>query len=355
MSRSAPPHSAASSPRNVDNLSLSRLVEQYLELFAAASSHTARAKKIDLKQFVEFLTELRQVETQSALKVRDWDHSSVTMYVEHLLSGGASPATVGRRLATLKHMGRTFAERIPGFVNPARDVRPPKTYANRPKGLTMAEVREVIDRAEARISKRPSFIRRRNRAILLVMLDTGLRADEVRQLKLSQIADDLQWIARVRTKGRQFRNVYIPSTLRGELRDYLKARRRELERFFLKLSEAQSRNLPLFISTYGADRLDPRSFFMGAKTLWRAIRELTVDLKLHPHLLRHSFALDLLNSSGDIRLVSQALGHSDMRVTMRYTERREQEVAAAVEKSKRRAVKRHDDPDDRPTYRSRKR
>lgn len=71
--------------------------------------------------------------------------------------------------------------------------------------------------------------------------------------------------------------------------------------------------------------------------MYRAVRELSTELKLHPHLLRHSFALDLLDSSSDVRLVAQALGHSDVRVTMRYTERRDAEVAEALErKTKRR-------------------
>jgi site-specific recombinase XerD len=57
-----------------------------------------------------------------------------------------------------------------------------------------------------------------------------------------------------------------------------------------------------------------------------------VSTKLHPHLLRHTYAVDLLEDSKDIRLVAQALGHADVRITMRYTERSNEEVAAAREK-----------------------
>ena len=73
---------------------------------------------------------------------------------------------------------------------------------------------------------------------------------------------------------------------------------------------------------------------MGAKTLWRAINEFSSEVALHPHLLRHTFAMDLLDSSKDIRLVSQALGHGDVKITMRYTERSDIEVAKAIEKKK---------------------
>ena len=74
---------------------------------------------------------------------------------------------------------------------------------------------------------------------------------------------------------------------------------------------------------------------MGAKSVWRAVNELCKEYDLHPHLLRHSYALDLLENSNDIRLVAQALGHSDVRITMRYTERSDEEVARALEKSRR--------------------
>jgi site-specific recombinase XerD len=114
----------------------------------------------------------------------------------------------------------------------------------------------------------------------------------------------------------------------------MEVRERELKRYFAKLSPAKNKKLPLFISTYGADADKPESFLMGAKTIWRAINELSAEVHLHPHLLRHSYALDLLDSSKDVRLVAQALGHSDVRVTMRYTERSGEEVAAALEKSR---------------------
>jgi integrase len=151
---------------------------------------------------------------------------------------------------------------------------------------------------------------------------------------MSQIAPCLTWIKQVRTKGRQFRNVYITEQMRNLLQMYLKARKTELERFFPTLSPQVDGKLPLFISGFKASPADPKSFEMGAKSIWRIIRSFSVDTKLHPHLLRHTFATDLLEVSRDIRLVAQALGHSDVRITMRYTERGDEEVAQALEKAR---------------------
>jgi site-specific recombinase XerD len=123
--------------------------------------------------------------------------------------------------------------------------------------------------------------------------------------------------------------------MREPLKKYLAARAVELQRFFPNLSASTDAKLPLFISTFKASSANLKSFEMGAKSIWRVIRSYSVDTKLHPHLLRHTFATDLLGVSRDIRLVAQALGHSDVRITMRYTERGDEEVAQALETARR--------------------
>lgn len=314
---------------------LLNVVESYITYYASGSHHTARAKRLDLHKFLTYLTSLRGFSKAEKLKVKDWDFSSVQRFVEDSLRKGESPATVSRRLATLKHMGRTLSEKIAGFINPAKDIKPPKVEAPKPKALTTKEIREVRRRAEERLGEKSSFIRLRNQTIFNFLLDTGLRADEIRLLRLGQIDPKLEWIKSVRTKGRRYRNVYITSDIRPALRDYISAREKELKKFYSKLTRTQDDALPLFVSTYSCIPGEPETFLMGSKTLWRAMHELSAGTPLHPHLLRHSYAIDLLKDSNDVRLVSQALGHSDVRVTMRYTERRDEEVATALEKSRR--------------------
>lgn len=326
----------AVTPGALGESSLLNTIDSYVRYYASGSSHTARAKRLDLDHFIVFLTGYRAVSKAQKLKVKDWDFSSVQRFVDDCLGKGESAATVARRLATVKHMGRTLAEKVAGFINPAREVKSPKINPPKPKALSPREIRKIQSRAKERSDDKQTFIRFRNQVIFNFLIDTGLRADEVRLLRFSQLDDKLEWIKNVRTKGRRYRNVYITSAIRAELANYLKIREVELRRFYSKLPKSENKNLPLFISTYNAVPGKPDSFFMGSKTLWRAIRELSSETKLHPHLLRHSYALDLLNESNDIRLVSQALGHSDVRITMRYTQRVDDEIATALERSRRR-------------------
>ena len=322
---------AGSSSVSPATVSFTAAMDSYIRYYAAGMGHTARAKRLDLERFERFLAHFRGYADPQKLTLQDWDLSSVKAFVDHELAQGSAPASVARRLATLKHFGRTLTEKLTGFQNPAREARPPKTGTRRPPALDGGLVEASLAKARARKEQKNSFIRSRNETLFLVLLNTGLRADEVRLLTRGQLDDSLEWLLNVRTKGRRFRNVYLASGVREPLAAYLEERTRELGRYYSSLSRREDMRLPLFLSGYNAQAGEPQSFQMGAKTIWRAVHELSTAAQLHPHLLRHTFAHDLLDHSRDVRLVAQALGHSDVRITMRYTERTEDAVAQALE------------------------
>lgn len=312
--------------------SLFPYLEAYRMAYASASSHTSRAKRLDLERFIQFAQGLTGKKSARAIELSVWTPSVLQDYVNTLLRQGEAPSTVSRRLATLKHVGRILCERIPGFSNPLREIRSPRAQEICPKALSQKDVERILAKARELRRERPNFLRLRNHTIIEILLDTGLRADEVRLLRRAQLSDDLQWFLQVRTKGNKFRDVYISSESRKILHEYLSARRKELGRYCTQLSSAYDRKLPLFISNYRIVADQAASFELGEKTLWRIVRTMGRELKIHPHILRHTFALGLLNHTNDIRLVAQALGHSSVQTTMRYTERTREDIAEAIER-----------------------
>lgn len=322
--------------------SLKAVMETYLQFYASGDTHTARAKRYDLMHFLNFLAG-HSSRIESVL-VSDWTLQATKDFVDARLNLGEAPATVGRRLATIKHFGRTLAERVHGYINPAREAKGPTLQTTRPHGLTEEAITLLRQAAAEMHERRPeSFQTLRNRCLLELLLVTGLRADEVRLLTMAQLSDDLNWLKNVKTKGRKFRNVYVASEIRDLLRQYLDARRQELlEKVpgLSQLSAAEQNRLPVLISLYQVAPRKLSSYGLSPKTIWRIIANFGKVAQgladspignLHPHRLRHTFAHGLLNSSKDIRLVAQALGHSDVRTTMRYTERSEEEIAHAIE------------------------
>ena len=323
---------------------LVEIVESYVEYYASGEGHTARAKRYDLKHFLGFLAAGSGANPRE-LPLSAWTMQSTQDFVDSRLALGESPATVSRRLATLKHMGRTLAERVPGYINPAREVKSPVLAASRPHGLKAAEI-ELLREAALECEKRAgaSFGSFRNRFLLELLLATGLRADEVRLLVLGQVKEDLHWLRNVKTKGRKFRSVYLESQIRAIAKAYLEARESQLLAkvpAYRELPDPEKLRFPVLVSVRGASIDNPLSFGLSPKTIWRIIADFGKRAQalstqpignLHPHRLRHTFAHGLLDSSKDVRLVAQALGHSDVRTTMRYTERTEEELAKAIEK-----------------------
>jgi site-specific recombinase XerD len=321
--------------------SLKKVIENYIRYYASGAGHTARAKRYDLEYFLLFLAGAESF--IDSVQVADWTMQRTKDFVDSRLSMGESPATVARRLATIKHFGRTLAERLPGYINPAREVKSPNHILPRPRGLTQTEVGLLRKAALLQLERKSrSFSSLRNRFLLELLLATGLRADEVRLLFVSQLSEDRHWLKNVKTKGKRFRNVYLDSEIREILLEYLEERRVFLEEKFPP-EVANEPRLALIVSAYGATIDRPESFSLSPKGIWSAIAAIGVlasaftpdnKVKIHPHRLRHTFAHGLLNTSNDIRLVAQALGHSDVRTTMRYTERTEDEVAKAIERKR---------------------
>jgi integrase/recombinase XerC len=164
-----------------------------------------------------------------------------------------------------------------------------------------------------------------------MMLHTGLRVDEIRILRVGQLADDFTWLYDVRTKGRKFRKVYIPQFLTDYIKEFLACRDQEVRIKLPRLAPSLDSRLPLFVSLRGANPQDLSTFRLNEKSIWRVVHGVGASLGIHPHLMRHTFAHRLLETTNDIRLVAQALGHSDVRVTMKYTERTDEDIAKATE------------------------
>jgi site-specific recombinase XerD len=333
-------HGMSATEERFGGNSLKKVVENYVRYYAMGPGHTARAKRYDLEYFLRFLA--GSPEGVDDLTVSEWTMQKTKDFVDARITLGESPATVARRLATIKHFGRTLAERLPGYINPAREVKSPNHILPRPRGLNSEEIAFLRAAALAEsVRKNMRFSAVRNRFLLELLLATGLRADEVRLLVHSQISDDLRWLKNVKTKGKRFRNVYLDTEIRLLLEEYLLSRELHLKAQFQdETSLPFHPRVSLLVSTYRARTSAPESFAMSPKSIWGAISQLGTiasalstgsNIHIHPHRLRHTFAHGLLDASNDIRLVAQALGHSDVRTTMRYTERTEDEVAKAIE------------------------
>lgn len=172
--------------------------------------------------------------------------------------------------------------------------------------ITPAELNRLMDAAAEGTSEKAL----RDRAILEMLFSTGLRVSELCSLDndLDLSRDEFS----VRGKGDKVRVVFLSPAAKDAVRAYLKARKDMEEALFVSVPRGGKNGAPKAAPT----RLTPRSIEMLIKTY---AAKAGITKKVTPHVLRHSFATDLLGNGADIRSVQQLLGHASITTTQIYT------------------------------------
>jgi integrase/recombinase XerC len=214
-------------------------------------------------------------------------------------------------------------------LNPVDGVRAPKAARPLPKALS---VDQSVALAEHRGSGGDAALEARDACIVELLYGSGLRIAELVGLDVQAGADARGWIdlqggeAHVLGKGGKRRSVPVGSAARAALQTWLPLR-----------SALAKASLPaLFVGRHGT-RLTPSQIRSRLKA--RAI-EAGIPSHVHPHMLRHSFASHLLQSSGDLRAVQELLGHAHISTTQVYTKLDFQHLAKVYDSAHPRARRR---------------
>ena len=276
------------------------------------SAHTVQGYCRDLAVFARYLETIREQDwpTVSAGVVRSfvaWRHRNSV--------GGRS---IQRGLSALRTFFDFCVRETVMTGNPARAVRAPKASRRLPNALDADRTGVLVELD----GEDPLSLR--DRAMLELTYSSGLRLSELCALAVHDV--DLEGgLVKVLGKGRKVRVVPVGRHARDAVRAWLPARA-ELA------GPGQS---ALFVSRRG-HRISARA--VQARFAKRAV-ESGIGVHVHPHMLRHSFATHLLESSGDLRAVQELLGHADIGTTQVYTHLNFQHLAAVYDRAHPRARK----------------
>jgi integrase/recombinase XerD len=214
---------------------------------------------------------------------------------------GLAPATVARRLAAARSFFRHQVLLGARADNPAAELKPPRRPRTVPRTLSPSESERLIE-AAAGVTPRSL----RDRALVELLYGAGLRVSEALGLSRSAVDIDTR-IVRVLGKGDKERLVPLGRPAAEALRRYLALGRPHLDR----------RHRPdLFLNARGGALTRAGAFLILRRLAAKAGLE---PERVHPHLLRHSFATHLLEGGADLRSVQEMLGHADLATTERYT------------------------------------
>ena len=247
----------------------------------------------------------------------------VRAYKQHLLDQQAKPQTVNRRLASLAAYGHwaMLAGHLPEGRNPVQGVRKVAEVPHGPRWLTRQERAALLRAIEAEVQRamlrypRLQVQVRRDAAITLLMLNTGLRLSEVYALNLEDVVlGERSGKVTVRSgKGGKYRQAPLNAGVRRALRRYLVVR-------------PEGGENGLFLGAQGQR--------VSHKTLQRAVNRFAAKAGLEdvsPHVLRHTFAKSLVDKGVSLEKVAALLGHSDLNTTRIYTTPGERDLQDAVD------------------------
>jgi tyrosine recombinase XerC len=285
------------------------LLNDYLQMLRAErnrSVYTIRNYANDLRPYFAFLAE----EAHTDLLVAD--RHTVRAYVAGLMEAGMAPASIGRKVSTLRSFYRYLRQIERVKANPCDGMRGPKRPRRLPGFLTEEEVTALVTAPD---TDKPQGLR--NRALLELLYAAGVRVSEVfnlntSNLELSPVGGSL----RVRGKGNKQRMVIIGKPAAAALRRYLRGGRPRL---------AKGAEEALFLNRDG-ERLSVRAV---QTIVHKYALACGLDKRAHPHLLRHTFATHMLDGGADLRVVQELMGHVSANTTQIYlhvTEARQRQV-----------------------------
>jgi integrase/recombinase XerC len=285
------------------------------------SEHTVSGYERDLLQFNQFC--------ETSYNESYIDESLLRDYVRYLRGIQVSTKTLHRKFSSIRSLFNYIIEqhRKEGItVNPANEVTLPKAEKVLPKTLDVDQISNLLDTHSKKINAdRPgSFIEVRDIAILETFYSSGLRLSELVSLNLDDI-DLTEKSIRVTGKGRKQRIVPLGDKAQKAIILWLKSRHEKLSSLQLDTTEHNA----LFLNRNGK-RLSARAVQQRIK---KASRLMANAQHVHPHMLRHSFASHLLDSSNDLRAVQELLGHQNLSTTQVYTHLNYQQLFDTYDKA----------------------
>lgn len=276
---------------------------QKIKVEDGLSQNTVNSYRLDLKQLKDFCKKKKV--TLPQLQIKNFENYLLKLHNKEL-----APASIARSISTFKSFYRFLCEEKTIKNDPTINLEPPKLGLKLPKMLSLEEIRSLIATTKSQSNLKLA----RANCMIEILYATGLRVSELVTLELANLQRDQNGNIKeyfiVRGKGNKERMVILNEHAIRSIQNYLKVLQLNRNRDSKWLFPGRS--------AVTKDSHITRQAFN--KLLKEAARLANIDEeKVHPHVLRHSFASHLLNNGADLRVLQELLGHSDISTTQIYT------------------------------------
>lgn len=261
----------------------------YLKLELNYSDKTIKSYEQDVESFSKFLG-------SKGVGFVDANHQIIRMYLSNEMEQGKTKVTCCRRIAGLRHFYTFLVKKNFVKENPFLFVGSPKKEIRYPEALYLEQIEELF----AKNKERTDDLRFRDQAIIELLYASGVRVSELVNIKVNNI-DIKNRTIHVFGKGRKERIVMFTKSCQNTLLDYF---------------NNHEHTSPYLFTNSKGEQLTTR----GVEYIINEIqKKCNVQLGLHPHLFRHSFATHLLEGGADLRVIQELLGHESINTTQVYT------------------------------------
>jgi integrase/recombinase XerC len=290
-------------------------IDDYLQVLSVErrlSSHTVKAYRRDITKLISFC------DGRGLFLWAGLSNHVARLFSASLNAHGMNAKSIQRILSSCRGLSAYLIQKGELSNNPFDDVRAPKVEKRLPKTLNVDQVASLV---EINVNDPLSY---RDKAILELFYSSGLRLSELCSLDLNDL-NLPERMLRVTGKGDRMRDLPIGRHADQAIRNWL------LQRNALPLKDYQA----VFVSKHG-NRISVRNIQARVR-LWAARQG--IEISVSPHMLRHSFASHLLESSGELRSVQELLGHANISTTQIYTHLDFQHLAQVYDDAHPRAKK----------------
>lgn len=270
----------------------------YLQFERRYSNHTVSAYCNDLEQFITYLNEYC-----AGLIPEEANHFQIRSWIVALMEAKISGRSIRRKLASLNSYYRHLIRNRVIQSNPLQKVVSPKSSVQLPSFIRNSELEQLL----TNVDFGDGFEAIRDKLIIELFYSTGIRRSELVNLKNRDIDFDNETI-KVIGKGGKQRVVPVLKHTIPLLQVYLPQREN-----VLAYSGEQS---PYLFITVRGKQVYPELVY---RTVTKNLNYVSTNSKKNPHILRHSFATNLLNNGADINMIKEILGHSNLQATQIYT------------------------------------
>ncbi|MDB5954428.1 tyrosine recombinase XerC [Ramlibacter sp.] len=292
------------------------LVERYLEHVRVEKRLAARTVEL----YALDLQKLSQQATQAGVALTQVHNAHVRRWVAQMHGAGRSGRGIGLILSGWRGFYAWLGREGLVKSNPVVDVKAPRAPKPLPKALS---VDDAVQLAQFSADQGDAWLEARDAAMVELLYGCGLRVGELVGLDVQASTVAKGWVdlqageAHVLGKGSKRRSVPVGSKAIAALQAWLQ----------LRAASKHAPQAPLFIGRNGTR--------LSAQAIWQRLRQRSLQAGLatpvHPHMLRHSFASHVLQSSGDLRAVQELLGHASIATTQVYTRLDFQHLAKAYD------------------------